>query len=138
MEVQKQITDITKQAVQAVQKNGKLSRVVWIAAPTYNSGEYFHGPFELTVKDAPFLLYANDGKTRKMDMRALTFLQRFDAKYTLIDAKDFGLSSIAGPDVIDYFNPMVLAGVFRKYAEELAAARNHPLSKRRYMWKLEY
>lgn len=110
----------------------------WIAAPNYNSGEYFHGPFELTVKDAPFLLYANDGKTRKMDMRALTFLQRFDAKYTLIDAKDFGLSSIAGPHVIDYFNPMLLTGVFRKYAEELAAARNHPLSKRRYMWKLEY
>lgn len=40
MEVQKQITDITKQAVQAVQKNGKLSRVVWIAAGGSFGGFY--------------------------------------------------------------------------------------------------
>lgn len=110
----------------------------WITAPMHNSGEYFHGPFELTEKDAPYLLFANDGSTRPMDMRALTFLQRFDAKITLVDAKDFGLASIAGPHVIDYFNPMLLTGVFRVYAEELASKRDHPLSKRRYMWKLSY
>lgn len=110
----------------------------WIAAPNYNTGEYFHGPFEMTDKDVPFLLYANDGPTRQMDMRALTFLQRFNAKVTLIDAKDFGLSTIAGPNVIGYFNPMLVTGVFRVFAEELATARKHPLTMRRYMWKLHY
>lgn len=110
----------------------------WIASPSMNSGEYFHGPFELTVKDAPYLLFANDGNTRAMDMRALTFMQRFDAKVTLIDAKDYGLASVAGPHVIDYFNPMIVTGVMRVYAEQLAIARKHPLTKRRYMWKLTY
>lgn len=40
--------------------------------------------------------------------------------------------------VIDYFNPMLITAVFRVYAEELSYARQHPLTKRRYMWKLEY
>lgn len=110
----------------------------WIAAPTVHTGEYFHGPFELTVKDAPYLLFMNDGKTRHLDARALTFMQRFDAQITNIDAKDYGLNEIATENVIDYFNPLIHTGVMRVFAEELAAARKHPLTKRRYMWKLTY
>lgn len=110
----------------------------WIAAPTVHTGEYFHGPFELTDNEAPYLLFMNDGKTRHLDTRALTFLQRFDAKITNIDAKDFGLNEIASENVIDYFNPMIHTGVMRVYAEELAKYRKHPLTKRRYMWKLTY
>ncbi|WP_125762466.1 SIS domain-containing protein [Companilactobacillus hulinensis] len=110
----------------------------WIAAPTLNSGEYFHGPFEMTEKNVPYLLFMNDGPTRHLDARALTFLQRFDAKVTTIDAKDYGLADIASENVIDYLNPMIITGVMRVYAEKLAEARKHPLTKRRYMWKLEY
>ena len=44
---------------------------------------------------------------------------------------------IPGP-VVEYFNPMVLSAVLRVYAEQLAIARSHPLTQRRYMWKLEY
>ena len=80
----------------------------------------------------------NDGRTRNIDSRALTFLDRFDAKTTVIDALDFGLSAEIKKSVIDYFNPMLLSAVFRVYAEELSIARQHPLTKRRYMWKLEY
>ena len=73
-----------------------------------------------------------------MDSRALDFLQRFDALTTVVDAKDFGLSSIASKEVIDYFNPMLITAVLRVYAEQIAILRNHPLTKRRYMWKIEY
>lgn len=109
----------------------------WISAPTIHSGELFNGPFEMALKDTPYLLFMNDGKTRHLDARAMAFLQRFDTKLTIIDAKDHGLASIASKNVIDYFNPMLLTGVMRVYAEKLAAARQHPLTKRRYMWKLE-
>ena len=40
--------------------------------------------------------------------------------------------------VITYFNPMMHTAVFRVYAEELSYVRQHPLTLRRYMWKLEY
>ena len=84
------------------------------------------------------MLFMADGATRKMDARALTFLQRFDARYLVIDAKDFGLSSAVPASVATYFNPIVHTAVMRVFAEHLADARQHPLTKRRYMWKLEY
>ena len=80
----------------------------------------------------------NDGPTRSMDSRALTFLNRFDADVTVLDSKDFGLASKISPHVMEYFNPMLHSGILRVYAEQLAIARNHPLTQRRYMWKLEY
>lgn len=110
----------------------------WINSATFHSGEFFHGPFEIVDKDVPFVLMMNDGSTRAIDARALTFLERFDAQTTTVDALDYGLSSEISSAVIDYFNPMILTAVFRVYAEELSYAREHPLTKRRYMWKLEY
>lgn len=115
-----------------------MMEMQWIHSGTFHSGEFFHGPFEIVDKNVPFILLMNDGSTRSLDARALTFLDRFDAKTTVVDALDYGLSSVIKNTVIDYFNPMVITAVFRVYAEELAIAREHPLTKRRYMWKLEY
>ena len=115
-----------------------LMEMQWINSGTFHDGEFFHGPFEIVDKGVPFLLLMNDGRTRAMDSRALEFLNRFEAKTTVVDAKDFGLGSVIAKEVVDYFNPMLISGVIRVYAEQLAIARNHPLTKRRYMWKLEY
>ncbi|MBF8807413.1 MAG: SIS domain-containing protein [Enterococcus lacertideformus] len=115
-----------------------MMEMQWINSGTFHSGEFFHGPFEIVDRNVPFILLMNEGKTRKIDSRALTFLERFDAKTTVVDALDHGLSSLVPVEIIDYFNPMVITAVFRVYAEELAIAREHPLTKRRYMWKLEY
>lgn len=115
-----------------------MMEMQWINASSFHDGEFFHGPFEMVDKDVPYLLLMNDGPTRPLDSRALTFLQRFDAKLTVLDAKDFGLSSHIDNSVVEYFNPMLISGVLRIYAEQLAVVRNHPLTKRRYMWKLDY
>ncbi|MFP1667841.1 SIS domain-containing protein [Enterococcus sp. AND_442] len=115
-----------------------MMEMQWIHSGTFHSGEFFHGPFEITDKDVPFILLMNDGRTRQMDARALTFLNRFDAKIEIVDALDWGLSAHIAKEVLDYFNPFVITAVFRVYAEELAEVRQHPLTKRRYMWKLEY
>ena len=115
-----------------------LMEMQWINSGSFHDGEFFHGPFEIVDKDVPFLLLMNDGSTRALDSRALDFLNRFQAKTTLIDAKDFGLGSVIPSTVKDYFNPMLITAVLRVYAEQLAILRNHPLTQRRYMWKLEY
>ena len=115
-----------------------MMEMQWIPASTFNDGDFFHGPFEMVEKDAPYLLFMNDGSTRPMDARAMTFIQRFDGKLTVIDAKDFGLGGAVPGTVKDYFNPVLIGGVARVLAEAIADARNHPLTKRRYMWKLEY
>ncbi|WHA08119.1 SIS domain-containing protein [Enterococcus montenegrensis] len=115
-----------------------MMEMQWINSGTFHAGEFFHGPFEITDKGVPFILLMNDGRTRPIDARALTFLDRFDAKTEVVDALDWGLSAHISKEVLDYFNPFVITAVFRVYAEELAEARQHPLTKRRYMWKLEY
>lgn len=115
-----------------------MMEMQWVNSGSFHSGEYFHGPFEITDKDVPFVLFMNDGKTRKADARALTFLNRFDAKVAVVDTKDYGLSSEIAGSVVTYFNPMLHTAVFRTYAEALSEERNHPLTVRRYMWKLEY
>ena len=115
-----------------------LMEMQWINSGSFHDGEFFHGPFEIVEKDVPFLLFMNEGRTRAMDSRALDFLNRFDAKTTVVDAKDYGLASYVPSCVAEYFSPMIITAVIRVYAEQLAIARNHPLSQRRYMWKLEY
>ena len=115
-----------------------LMEMQWMNSGSFHDGEFFHGPFEIVDKDVPFILLMNEGKTRALDSRALDFLNRFGAKVTVLDGKDFGLGSELHKSVADYFNPIVLSAVLRVYAEQLAIVRNHPLTKRRYMWKLEY
>ena len=115
-----------------------LMEMQWIHSGNCHSGEFFHGPFEIVEKDVPFLLLMNDGRTRAVDSRALTFLHRFQAKTTVIDAKDYGLSSVIDGSVATFFNPLLHTAVYRVFEEELANVREHPLTKRRYMWKLEY
>ena len=55
-----------------------------------------------------------------------------------MDAKDYGLGGVVPSNVATFFDPMLHTAVFRVYAEELSYVRQHPLTKRRYMWKLEY
>lgn len=115
-----------------------LMEMQWVNSGSFHDGEFFHGPFEIVEKDVPFILLMNEGRTRALDSRALDFLNRFQAKTTVLDGKDFGLASEVPASVAEYFNPMVLSAVLRVYAEQLAIVRNHPLTQRRYMWKLEY
>lgn len=115
-----------------------MMEMQWINSGSFHAGEFFHGPFEIVDKNVPFILLMNDGKTRAIDSRALTFLERFDALTTVVDAKDYGLTSAVSSDVATYFNPLLHTAVFRVFAEELSYIRQHPLTKRRYMWKLEY
>lgn len=115
-----------------------LMEMQWINSASFSTGEFFHGPFELVDRNVPYLLLMNDGNTRYMDSRALEFLERFGAKTTVVDAKDYGLGSTISEKVKDYFNPILIDGILRVYGEELAKARNHPLTQRRYMWKIHY
>lgn len=57
-----------------------FTEMQWIDAAAYNTGEYFHGPFEVSTEGKPYVFFMSDGATRPMDARALTFLERMGAK----------------------------------------------------------
>jgi fructoselysine 6-phosphate deglycase len=114
-----------------------LMEMQWIHSNAIHTGEYFHGPFEIIDKDVPFIILLGLDETRPLDERALDFSKKYGEKLVVLDAKDLDLTGI-DEELKGYIAPLVLNNVLRRYAEQLADARNHPLSKRRYMWKVEY
>lgn len=114
-----------------------LMEMQWIHSNAVHAGEYFHGPFEIIDKDVPFIILLGLDETRPLDERALDFSKKYGEKLVVLDAKDLDLTGI-DEELKGYIAPLVLNYVLRRYAEQLAEARNHPLSKRRYMWKVEY
>ena len=79
----------------------------------------------------------SEGRTRPLDQRALDFLNRFAEKVIVLDAKELGLETI-DDKVSEFFNPLLMSAALGCYSYELSIARKHPLSCRRYMWKLQY
>lgn len=109
----------------------------WVNSSTIHSGEFFHGPFEITDVETPFIIQINEGHTRALDERAAHFLKKYAKDVEVLDAKDLGISSI-DTDVVDYFCFSLFNNVYSVYNLAIADARQHPLTTRRYMWKVEY
>jgi fructoselysine-6-P-deglycase FrlB-like protein len=114
-----------------------LMEMQWMNASAVHSGEYFHGPFEVTDKETLYLLLMNEGRTRELDERALKFLNKYGAKVEVVDCKELGISVIDS-SVVEFFNPIVFYSILCVYRGELAKIRNHDLDTRRYMGKVEY
>lgn len=114
-----------------------LMEMQWVHSHAIHAGEYFHGPFEIIDKETPFIILLGLDETRPLEERALDFSKKYGEKLIVLDAKEYDFAGI-NEDVKGYIAPLVLNYVLRKYAEQLAEARNHPLSKRRYMWTVEY
>lgn len=114
-----------------------LMECQWIHSNPIHSGEFFHGPFEVTDKETPFLVLLGTGRERPMDQRAVKFLSQYGRKVYVLDAKEFGVD-ILGDKVCEYLSPLVFTGVLSRYSHRLADARNHSVDVRRYMWHVEY
>lgn len=114
-----------------------LMEMQWLHASAIHSGEFFHGPFEVTDKKTNFILLVNEGRTRPLDERVLAFLKNYAKNYVVIDAKELGIG-VLPESVVEFFNPVLFYSVLCDYREALANIRNHPLETRRYMGKVEY
>jgi fructoselysine 6-phosphate deglycase len=114
-----------------------LQEMLWVNSAAIHSGEYFHGPFEITDYDVPFLLLKTAGETRPLDERAEAFVKKYSRKVTVVDAADFDWTGI-DESLRSYFSAPVMGTVIRTYADRLSEYKGHPLSVRRYMWKMEY
>lgn len=114
-----------------------LMEMQWVHASAVHSGEYFHGPFEVTDKEVPYILLMNEGRTRALDERAQQFLNKYAEKVEIVDCKELGINTL-DDDIVEYFNPIVFYSILSVYRSELAEIRQHPLETRRYMGKVAY
>lgn len=114
-----------------------LQEMQWIHSAAIQAGEYFHGPFEVTDKDVPFIALLGLDETRAVEERAVKFLTAHSDRTIVIDANEFGLNSVEA-SVRGIAAHLLFSPVLRCYADALADHRGHPLSVRRYMWRMEY
>ena len=109
----------------------------WINSGVIHSGEYFHGPFEITDYDMPLLLVKSIGNTRYLDQRVEDFSTKFSDRVTILDQKDFNLEDIS-ENIREYIATILSGVVIRQLVEAIAFERGHSLDVRRYMWQMEY
>ena len=110
----------------------------WIHSPTVNFAELVHGPFETVDPSLPIVCLVSTGRTRPVDMRAMKFLNTYGRRLYVLDADEIGVASIDS-SVAEYFAPLVFSGLLQNlYLHKIADTRNHPISTRRYMWKVAY
>ena len=114
-----------------------LQEMQWVHSAAIHAGEYFHGPFEVTDIDVPFIALLGLDETRPVEQRAVDFLVKHSDRALVIDAETFGLGRF-DPAVRGIVAHLLFNPVLRTYADALADHRGHPLSVRRYMWRMEY
>ena len=114
-----------------------LMEMQWLDASGIHSGEFFHGPFEITDHKTNFIVLLNEDRTRPLDERVITFLEQYAKRYIVVDARELGLG-VLPKTVVEFFNPVLFYSVLCKYREALAKIRKHPLEKRRYMGIVDY
>ncbi len=114
-----------------------LQEMLWVHSQGINSAEYFHGPFEITDFDVPFIDLIGLGASRPIDERAHAFLVTKSDDVLTLDAAEWDLAGVPEPLRASYAH-LLFTPLLRLYAERLADHRGHPLSVRRYMWRMEY
>lgn len=114
-----------------------LQEMQWVHSACIHAGEYFHGPFEVTDFDVPFIALRGLDATRPVEQRAIDFAVAHSKNVLVIDANDFGLDGVA-EDIRGDFAHILFNIVLRTHADALADHRGHPLSVRRYMWRMAY
>ncbi|WP_083709869.1 SIS domain-containing protein [Leifsonia sp. ALI-44-B] len=114
-----------------------LQEMQWIHSQAIHAGEYFHGPFEVTDRDVPFIALVGLDETRAIEQRAVDFVTQHSDRTLVIDANTFGLDSV-DESVRGIVSHLLFGPALRAYADALADHRGHPLSVRRYMWRMEY
>ena len=110
----------------------------WRNAIMIHSGEYFHGPFEMTSETQPMILLMATGRSRFLDERVLKFLKTYAKRFIVIDAKDTGIEEHIDPRIAEFFNSVVMIPLERFFVEQMSKLCKHSMDDRHYMWKVEY
>lgn len=114
-----------------------LMEMQWQHCAYIHSGEYFHGPFEVTEKGVFYFLQKSSGKCRPMDERAEDFLKTHTDALMVLDAVEYGMDAI-DPAVRDYLDPVLFYAMNCELRSARGRVFDHDVDYRRYMGKVSY
>jgi fructoselysine-6-phosphate deglycase len=114
-----------------------LEEMQWLRTTRVHGAEFFHGSLELIEKDTSLLLFLGEDSGRPLMQRVAAFAERYNENTTVIDTADYSLAGV-DPEFRPLVAPIVVDAVTARFTKHLEAARNHPLSTRRYYRVVEY
>ncbi|MBQ5708527.1 MAG: hypothetical protein IIV62_01025, partial [Anaerotignum sp.] len=114
-----------------------LMEMQWQHCAYLHSGEYFHGPFEVTENGVFYFLQKSSGKCRPMDERAEDFLKTHTDALMVLDAMEYGMDVI-DPSVRDYLDPVMFYAMNCELRSARGKVFDHDVDYRRYMGKVPY
>lgn len=110
---------------------------LWLKVFVGEAAEFFHGPFEIVDEAIPVVVYLGEDPSRPIGERVVKFLKSHTDKLLIYDAKDFNLQTI--PDSVRaIFAPYIIGAASNSLVNHLSVWRDHPVSTRRYMGKIDY
>ncbi len=109
----------------------------WIKTKSIHSAEFFHGMFEIVVRDTPVTVYVTEDSQRELSLRVARFLPQICANYTVIDTKDYDLSGISDK-YRGGISPLVIHAVNNRIDVHIEKLNCHPMDIRRYYRQLDY
>jgi fructoselysine 6-phosphate deglycase len=114
-----------------------LMEMQWLHCQPVVAAEFFHGPFEVVDDSTVLILFVGEDPSRPEAERAVRFCRRFTERTMVYDSCQFAMPGV-DPEVRGIVAPIVLQAALEPFVKELAVLREHPLSTRRYMGRMEY
>jgi fructoselysine-6-P-deglycase FrlB-like protein len=99
---------------------------VWSHGSVIESGEFRHGPLEITEPGVPFLFLLGTDASRHTTERALAFVKRYAEDYIVLDYQDLSMGLHAD------LAPMVMFVPLEWLSYYLAIMKDHHPDQRRY------
>jgi fructoselysine 6-phosphate deglycase len=108
-----------------------------LGATAFHANEFFHGAFEIVDHDTPILVWRGEDASSGQIDRLETFLGQYNKNTHIVDSRRFALKGVP-TRMRGEVTPLLLSTLSKRLAEHLEAVTGNPLTRRRYMFKVEY
>lgn len=109
----------------------------WLRARPIQSGEFFHGVFEVITRDDAVTIYISEDFQRPLSERVANFIPRICSNYVIIDTKDYELAGISDK-FRGFISHLVIREINNRIDTYVEKINCHPMEIRRYYRQLEY
>jgi fructoselysine-6-P-deglycase FrlB-like protein len=108
-----------------------------LGATAFNANEFFHGAFEIVGRDTSLLIWRGEDSSQGQIDRLDVFLAKYNDNHHVVDSRRFALDGVPA-HLRGEVTPLLLSTLSKRLAEHLESVTGNPLTRRRYMFTVEY
>lgn len=108
-----------------------------LGASAFHANEFFHGAFEIVGDDTALLIWRGEDASSPQIDRLDMFLERYNTNNHTVDSRKFALEGVPA-HLRGEVTPLLLSTLSKRLAEHIEAVTGNPLTRRRYMFTVEY